>query len=264
MFVFAIVALFAYSLSLALIIPSLLKHNGGWRRYAVLSACVALISHAVALQQRIFAVDNGQNLSLLNIGSLVSLLICAIMTIVASRNRGWLLLPVVYSFALINLAFATFVPNTFITHLETTPGMMIHIGLSLFAYATLIIAALYALQLAWIDYQLKSKKLAFTQDMPPLLSIERKMFHITQIGVVLLTLVLSTGLFFINDLFSAENIDKAVLSIIAWFVYIVLLWGHYHEGWRGRRVVWFNCGGALLLTMAYFGSRILQHLLTSH
>ena len=64
-----------------------------------------------------------------------------------------------------------------------------------------------------------------------------------------------------QDLFSAENVDKAVLSIIAWFVYIVLLWGHYHEGWRGRRVVWFNCSGAVLLTMAYFGSRILQHLL---
>ena len=42
-----------------------------------------------------------------------------------------------------------------------------------------------------------------------------------------------------HNLFSAENIDKAVLSIVAWFVYIVLLWGHYHEGWRGRRVVWF-------------------------
>ncbi len=100
--------------------------------------------------------------------------------------------------------------------------------------------------------------------MPPLLSIERKMFHITQIGVVLLTLVLCTGLLFMHNLFSAENVDKAVLSIIAWFVYIVLLWGHYREGWRGRRVVWFNCGGALLLTMAYFGSRVLQHLLTSH
>ena len=35
--------------------------------------------------------------------------------------------------------------------------MLVHIGLSLFSYATLIIAALYALQLAWIDYQLKNK-----------------------------------------------------------------------------------------------------------
>ena len=137
--------------------------------------------------------DGGQNLSVLNIGSLVSLMICAVMTIVASKNRGWLLLPIVYAFALINLAFATFVPNEFITHLETTPGMMVHIGLSLFAYATLIIAALYAMQLAWIDYLLKNKKLVFNSDMPPLMTIERKMFHITQIGVVLLTLVLCTG-----------------------------------------------------------------------
>ncbi len=50
----------------------------------------------------------------------------------------------------------------------------------------------------------------------------------------------------------------AVLSIIAWLVYIVLLWGHYHEGWRGRRVVWFNVAGAGILTLAYFGSRFIQ------
>lgn len=30
---------------------------------------------------------------------------------------------------------------------EATPGMLVHIGLSLFSYATLIIAALYAMQL---------------------------------------------------------------------------------------------------------------------
>ncbi|WP_067707847.1 inner membrane protein YpjD [Erwinia sp. ErVv1] len=263
MAVFSIVALCAYSSSLALIVPSLLRKQSGWRRLAVISAFIALFCHAVALEQRIFAMGSGQNLSLLNIASLVSLIICAIMTIVASRNRGWILLPIVYSFALINLAFATFVPNAFITHLETTPVMLVHIGFALFAYSTLIIAALYALQLAWIDYLLKHKKLAFSSDIPPLMTIERKMFHITQVGVVLLTLVLCTGLFYMHDLFSRENIDKAILSILAWFVYIVLLWGHYHEGWRGRRVAWFNCGGALLLTMAYFGSRMLQHFLTS-
>lgn len=260
--VFALLALVAYSISLALIIPALLTKSSAWRRMATLSAVIALICHGLALEARIFpGGDAGQNLSLLNVGSLVSLIICTVMTIVASRNRGWLLLPIVYSFALINLALAAFVPNEYITHLETSPGMLIHIGISLFSYATLIIAALYALQLAWIDYQLKNKKLAFTSEMPPLMSIERKMFHITQVGVVLLTLTLCTGLFYMKNLFSMENIDKAVLSIVAWFVYIVLLWGHYHEGWRGRRVVWFNVTGATLLTMAYFGSRVIQELI---
>lgn len=257
---FAIPALFAYSLSLALIIPGLLKKNSAWRRLAMLSAIIALLTHGATLYQRILGSGDGQNLSLLNTSSLVSLLICSIMTLVAARNRGWILLPVVYSFALINLAFAAFVPNAFITHLESAPKIMIHIVLALFAYATLIIAALYALQLAWIDYQLKHKKFTFGYDIPPLLSIERKMFHITQVGVVLLTLMLCSGFLYIPDLFSAYNADKMILSVIGWLVYIILLWGHYHEGWRGRRVVWFNCSGALILTMAYFGSRIIKYL----
>lgn len=264
MSVFPVVAMLAYLLSLALIIPSIIRKNGAYRRLALISVIVALICHAVALQQRIFDVSTGQNLSLVNIGSVVSLIICTVMTIVASRNRGWFILPIVYSFALINLAFVTFLPGEFITHLEQSKGLLVHIGLALFAYATLIIAALYALQLAWLDYQLKNKRLTFNSDMPPLMTIERKLFHITQVGVILLTLTLCTGLLYMDNLFSRENIDKAVLSILAWFVYIVLLWGHYHEGWRGRRVVWFSMAGAVLLTLAYFGSRLIQQLMIHH
>ena len=130
---------------------------------AIISAVIALVCHAIApWNARILPDgDSGQNLSLLNVGSLVSLMICTVMTIVASRNRGWLLLPIVYAFALINLALATFMPNEYITHLEATPGDAGAHWLIAFSYATLIIAALYALQLAWIDYQLKNKKLAF-------------------------------------------------------------------------------------------------------
>ena len=97
--VFALLALVAYSVSLALIVPGLLQKNGGWRRMAIISAVIALVCHAIALEARILPDgDSGQNLSLLNVGSLVSLMICTVMTIVASRNRGWLLLPIVYAF----------------------------------------------------------------------------------------------------------------------------------------------------------------------
>ncbi len=90
--VFALLALVAHSVSLALIIPGLLQ-NSSWRRMAILSATIALICHAFALEAWIFpGGEKGQNLSLPNVGSLVSLMICTVMTIVASRNRGWLLL----------------------------------------------------------------------------------------------------------------------------------------------------------------------------
>ncbi len=52
---------------------------------------------------------------------------------------------------MINLAFASFMPSEFITHLEASPELMAHIGLELFSYATLIIAMLYTLQFAWLD-----------------------------------------------------------------------------------------------------------------
>ncbi len=262
--VFSIVAVLAYLFSLGLIIPGVLRKHSAYRRLALFSAIFALFCHSITLKQQIFDVGDGQNLSLLNIGSIVSLIIGSIMTLAASRDRGWFLLPIVYSFAIINLAFSSALPGEFITHLETSPELLAHVALALFSYATLLIAALYALQLAWLDYLLKNKQLVFTADMPPLMSLERNMFHITQIGIALLTLTLCTGppwmdnLLNIDNLLNKENVHKTVLSIMAWLVYVILLWGHYTAGWRGRRVVWLSFSGALLLTFAYFGSRLFQ------
>ena len=125
--VFSIVALMAYLLSLGLIIPSLLRKNSAYRRLALVSAVVALICHAIALQQRIFDVSAGQNLSLLNIGSIVSLIICSVMTFVASRDRGWFLLPIVYSFAMINGLRQLYARRVHHSP-EASPELMVHIG----------------------------------------------------------------------------------------------------------------------------------------
>jgi len=258
----ALLAFIAYALSLGMVLPSILRRNSAYRRLALLSAAVALSGHAFTLYLLIFDVNAGQNLSLINIGSAVSLVIGIVMTIVATINRGWFLLPIVYIFAMIHLSTATLIPGEFITHLEASPGLLVHIGLALFSYSVLIIATLYAFQLAWLDHMLKTKRLTFSADMPPLMSIERKMFHITQVGVILLTLTLCTGLLYFQNMFIGENLHKAVLSIMAWCVYIVLLWGHYRNGWRGRRVIWLSLVGVLLLTLAYFGSRIWQNMTT--
>ncbi|MDR5617438.1 inner membrane protein YpjD [Arsenophonus sp.] len=258
--VFAIIAISTYFLSVILIMPALAGKQKLYARLTLILAVIALVSHGIALKTLIF-VSGGQNLTLLNLGSIVSLLISIIMTIVAFNGRAWFLLPIVYSLSIINLLLATIMPGEFITHLETSVATFIHFGLALLGYATLIIAALYALQLALLDYQLKNKKLIFTPDMPPLMVIERKMFHIIQVGVILLTLTLGTGMMFMDNVFNKENIHKAILSICAWVIYIILLWGHFHHGWRGRRVIVFNLIGAFILTLAFFGNRLLQHVI---
>lgn len=265
MFLFAFIALVAYSISLTLIVPSSLRYRSGWRSLMLVSALLALAAHGVALQLRIFIRVDEQNFSLLNISSLISLLICTAMTITAFKGRSWSLLPIVYSFALINLALTTFIPDTYITHLESTPAVLAHIGLSLFAYSTLIIAALYALQLAWIDHQLKNRKHILNHDMPPLLLIEKKMFLVTRVGVVLLTLSLYTGLLYARKLGSQDDyLNKTFFSVTAWLLYTLLLWGCRYKGWRGTGAAWLNFGGALLLTLSYFGSRIMQQIMDDY
>lgn len=254
----AFTALLAYAASMTLIIPGLLRNRNAWRRLAMFCAVIALINHGLTLESRLFPAVNLQNLSLLNLASLVSLIMCTVMTIVAILNRGWLLLPIVYGLAFINLAFIIFVPGNYITHLETSPVILALIGLALFAYATLVIAALYALQLAWLDYRLKHKKPSFSADIPPLMAIERKMFIITQIGVILLTLTLVSGVIYLHELLVYQFRDKAILSLIAWLLYLLLLWGHFLKGWHGLRVVWFSVAGVILLTLAYFGSHAWQ------
>ncbi|MDI8993047.1 inner membrane protein YpjD, partial [Salmonella enterica subsp. enterica serovar Anatum] len=79
---------------------------GGWQNVIITLIGLKVASWVLGLTKAL----NGPGGLLFAICSLVSLMICTVMTIVASRNRGWLLLPIVYAFALINLAFATFMP----------------------------------------------------------------------------------------------------------------------------------------------------------
>lgn len=226
-----------------------------------ISALLAIALHILLLKDLIFGV-HGQNLSILNVASLISVIIAIITTFAMLKMRIWFVLPVVYSFAAINLAAATLLPGAFITHLEANPQVLLHISLALFSYSTLMIATLYAIQLAWLDNKLKSKKsLQLNPNIPPLMMVERQLFKLILVGNGLLTVTLLTGLLFLQDMFAQGKTHKAVLSILAWLVYSVLLWGHYRQGWRGRRVIWISLVGAFLLTLAYFGSRFVKEII---
>ena len=48
---------------------------------------------------------------------------------------------------------------------------------------------------------------------------------------------------------------KTVFSLLAWVAFAMLLLGRARFGWRGRKAVRVLYGGALLLLLAYVGSR---------
>ena len=71
--------------------------------------------------------------------------------------------------------------------------------------------------------------------MPPLMTVEKRLFQLISAGLLLLTLSIASGLFFLEDMFAQGKSHKAILSILAWCVYALLLWGHHTRGWRGRK-----------------------------
>ncbi|MDR9827222.1 cytochrome c biogenesis protein CcsA [Vibrio sp. FNV 38] len=259
--IIAVAAALFYAVAIATIIPGLLQQTGIRSKTVFISAVSALVLHGWLLSDLILA-GSGQNLRILNVASLISLIVSLVLSLSMLKIRVWFLLPVAYGFAIINLLGSAFLPGSFITHLEHTPVLLVHISLALFAYSTLTIGALYALQLAWLDQKLKKKKaLAINPNLPPLMLVERQLFKIITVGTLLLTITLLTGYGFVYDMFAQGKAHKAVLSFIAWIVYVVLLWGHYQKGWRGKKITWFALAGAALLTLAYFGSRFVQEII---
>ncbi|WP_375751346.1 inner membrane protein YpjD [Vibrio sp. HN007] len=261
----AVVAAILYTLSIGMIVPGLAHQTGIRTKTVFVSAILALFFHAWLLHDLIHTDGvTGQNLSILNVASVISFIISLVMSVAMLKTRLWFLLPVVYSFSAMNILASAFLPGAVVMHFENNPGLLIHITLALFSYATLTIGALFALQLAWLDYKLKTKKaLAINPNLPPLLKIERQLFRIILIGTGLLTLTLISGFIFLEDMFAQGKAHKAILSMIAWVVYSALLWGHYHKGWRGRKVTWYAMAGACLLTLAYFGSRFVSEIILS-
>jgi ABC-type uncharacterized transport system permease subunit len=52
-----------------------------------------------------------------------------------------------------------------------------------------------------------------------------------------------------------------VLSIVAWLVFGVLLYGRWKYGWRGRRAVNLTLIGMVVLVLAFFGSKFVLELI---
>ena len=86
----------------------------------------------------------------------------------------------------------------------------------------------------------------------PLLRLERLTFRFVEVGFVVLTLALLLG---VATAAHWRWDHKTVFSLLGWAVFAALLIGRQVRGWRGRRATRWLYVGAVLLLLAYVGSR---------
>jgi len=83
------------------------------------------------------------------------------------------------------------------------------------------------------------------------------------LGFLLLTLTLMTGIFFSEEIFgrALPFTHHVLLSLIAWVLFGILLFGRWRYGWRGRTAVIWTVAGYTLLLLGYFGSKFVLEVL---
>ena len=259
---FALFSIIFYILSLLLIAPFLMNSSEEKLSQSkipfFLTALAAIVLHAASTFPLLEDLASGQTFRLMEIASLMSVIIAALATLsMFLVSTMWFVLPIVYAFSIISLIFATFLSSHIIQMLNQNTLMLFHIGLSLFTYAVCFIATLYVIQLVWLDRNLKKRKIQFSPAIPPLMAVERHFFCLFAMGEALLTLTLISGTYHVLQAVTPENLHKAIFSFLAWISFGIACFGHWRLGWRGKRMIIYAISGIILLTIGYFGSRLI-------
>ncbi|THU00271.1 cytochrome C assembly protein [Lampropedia puyangensis] len=136
------------------------------------------------------------------------------------------------------------------------PLLAIHLALAIACYGLFAMAVVHGWLMLRAEKQMRNASAAALESLP-LLSLERLTFRFALAGFVLLTATLIAGLFFGEELYGRAWAwsHKEVFSVLAWLTFAGLLLARWRQGLRGRKAVRILNIGAVLLLLAYVGSR---------
>jgi ABC-type uncharacterized transport system permease subunit len=149
------------------------------------------------------------------------------------------------------------------TGTELTWQIQAHILISMFAYGLLTVGVIVAIFALVQDRRLRSGRLSAANHLfAPLETTEKLLFGIAASGFAGLLLAVMSGFAFVDDLFAQHLVHKTSLSLLALFLFGILVAGRQFAGWRGKRAVYLYLWGFFILCLAYFGSRyVLEEIL---
>jgi ABC-type uncharacterized transport system permease subunit len=198
------------------------------------------------------------NVSLLHTLSL-SALIMAIIIVVSRISKQSLLTAGLVAFPISAIILFSLVvsPDKPLALMNISADTRIHVFSSMLAFALFGVATVYALFILVLDHFLRSHRLtAMVESLPPLEILDKVLLRLVSIGFIALTVGLVSGYIFVDNLFAQHLVHKTALSLIAWLVFAILLFGRWRYGWRGRTAVRLTLVGMWFLILAYFGSKL--------
>lgn len=229
-------------------------------RTVLVLGLVALAFHAVVAWDNLFY-DGALDLGFYKVPALIFLFINVACIVSLARRPLQNLLVALFPLSALSVLVSSFAPVTTTDLSSSSGGLLIHIGASILAYALLTLAAIQSGLVAIQEHYLKHKQTrGIIQVLPPLQLMETMLFEMIWAGVILLSISIVSGIIFVDDIFAQHLVHKTVLTIFAWLLFSILLWGRYQLGWRSQTAVRFTLAGFALLMLAYFGSKLVLEL----
>lgn len=206
--------------------------------------------------------NNNIDFGFFSIASIIASIIALLLLLVNLSKPIEKLGVAVFPIAALTLFLTIYFPNTEQVLQKYTWQMSTHILSSIIAFSLLNIAALQAIFLAIQEQQLRKhppRRIILT--LPSLQTMESLLFQMIGTGIIFLSVSLVSGFIFIDDLFAQHLVHKTVLSILAWLIFSLLLFGRIRYGWRGQTAIQWTLIGFTSLLLAYFGSKLVLELI---
>ena len=250
----SVLATLLYCLSAYLIFNQLGKSTRQ-RWIALVPALLATLVHAILLNQVIYQ-DAGLNLGFFAAFSLISWLIAIQILISAYFRRIESLGIAIFPISGIASIFASLNPPMHL--IETTNNAIQgHIMISIVAYSLITLGAFQAGLLAYQDHAIRSHHPGgLIRYLPPIHDMETLLFLFLGFGFACLSVSLISGFFYLDDIFAQHMVHKTTLSIVAWFILGILMFGRFQFGWRGKTAIRWTLSSFVFLMLAFFGSKL--------
>lgn len=221
----------------------------------------AVIFHADIVARHIFT-EAGLQMGITHVASLATWFIACLLLIAAIKkpveNLGLIIMPV----AALTLIVEYIYPVSHLVSTHEQGGLGVHILLSILAYSLFGLAVVQAMLLSIQERHLHNRHPGgLIRTLPPLETMEILLIQMITIGFSLQTFSLLSGFIYLEDMFAQQMVHKTVLSIAAWIVFAILLFGRWQFGWRGRTIVHWTSTGFIMLLLAYFGSKYVLEVL---
>ena len=136
---------------------------------------------------------------------------------------------------------------------RVAPLAPLHWALGIASYGLFGVAVLHAALLDSAERRMRLKQAGPPGALGlPLLTLEQLTFHFVEAGFVVLTLAIVIGLTAVGVWHWSH---KTVLSLLGWATFAALIVGRRTRGWRGHQATRWVYAGAVIMLLAYVGSR---------